>query len=90
MAACSRARNWPPAEIGHTTIDFQGAPGLRTHNPGDLEGFVGNHRIAERAAAFYKAAGREVAIEQCTPRDLEQAAHVGDPIARGMWEQICD
>jgi glucokinase len=74
-------------EIGHTTIDFRGAPGPY-QNPGDLEGFVGNHRIAARAVALYKAAGREVAAEDCTPRDLERAALDGDPIARGLWEQV--
>jgi len=74
-------------EIGHTTIDFRGAPGPY-HNPGDLEGFVGNHRIAARAVALYRAAGREVPVEQCTPRDLEQAALDGDPVAAGLWEQI--
>src|SRR6201996_5486783 len=46
-------------EIGHSTIDFRGAPGPYG-NPGDLEGFVGNHQIAARAVAAYRAAGREV------------------------------
>jgi glucokinase len=74
-------------EIGHSTIDFRGAPGPY-HNPGDLEGFVGNQRIAARAVALYKAVGREVSAEECTPRDLEQAALRGDPVAVDLWDQI--
>ena len=74
-------------EIGHSTIDFRGTPGPYG-NPGDLEGFVGNHRIAARAVAAYRAAGRDVSPEECTPRDLEQAALRGDPIALQLWDQL--
>jgi glucokinase len=74
-------------EIGHSTIDFRGTPGPYG-NPGDLEGFVGNHQIATRAVTAYRAAGREVPVEECTPRDLEQAALKGDPIALHLWDQI--
>lgn len=74
-------------EIGHASIDYRGAPGPY-HNPGDLEVFVGNHQIAARAAALYRVAGREVAVENCTPLDLEKAARAGDAIAAGLWENL--
>lgn len=74
-------------EIGHTSIDYRGTPGLY-NNPGDLEMFVGNHKIAARASQLYKVAGRDVPPEQCTPYDLEKAARAGDVIARKMWENI--
>jgi len=74
-------------EIGHTSIDYRGTPGLY-NNPGDLEVFVGNHHIAARAVQLYKEAGREVTAEDCTPRDLTKAAHAGDPVALQLWENI--
>jgi glucokinase len=74
-------------EIGHASIDYRGTPGLY-NNPGDLEVFVGNHRIAERASWLYKVAGQEVPPEQCTPYDLEKAASNGDPVALQMWENV--
>jgi len=74
-------------EIGHTSIDYRGTPGLY-HNPGDLEMFVGNHHIAARAVQLYKEAGRDVPVEDCTPRDLTEAAHAGDAIARKLWDSI--
>ena len=74
-------------EIGHTSIDYQGKPG-RYHDPGDLEVFVGNQQIATRAMELYRAAGRDVPLEQCSPRDLEQAALGGDPIALNLWDDI--
>jgi glucokinase len=74
-------------EIGHTSIDYQGKPG-RYHDPGDLEVFVGNHQIARRAMELYHAAGRDVPLDRCTPRDLEQAALEGDQIALDLWDDI--
>jgi glucokinase len=74
-------------EIGHTSIDYCGTPGLY-NNPGDLETFVGNQQIAARAHQRYLNDGRDVPLEKCTPRDLTEAAQAGDPIARKLWEDI--
>ncbi len=74
-------------EIGHASIDYRGIPGPYG-NPGGLEEYVGNHQIAQRAARLYAEAGREVPPENCTPRDLEEAARAGDVIALGLWESI--
>jgi glucokinase len=74
-------------EIGHSSIDYRGAPGIY-NNPGDLENYVGNHHIAVRAAKLYLEAGREVPRDRCTPRDLTEAAQAGDPIAQKLWDNI--
>jgi glucokinase len=74
-------------EIGHTSIDYRGTPGMYS-NPGDLEVFVGNQQIATRACWLYKVAGRDIEPEQCTPQHLAKAAADGDPVAKQMWENI--
>ena len=74
-------------EIGHASIDYRGVPGPYGDR-GGLEEYVGNHQIAERAAQMYADAGREVPLEKCTPRDLEHAAHAGDPVALAMWDRV--
>ena len=74
-------------EIGHASIDYRGLPGPYG-NPGGLEEYVGNHQIAARAVQLYRQAGREVAVENCTPLDLEQAALGGDAVAHGLWDAV--
>ena len=59
-------------------------------NFGGLEEYIGNHQIATRAAERYRAAGREMMLEQCTPRRLSELANGGDPIAKQMWEDLGD
>jgi glucokinase len=74
-------------EIGQMSIDYQGRPG-NYGNMGAVEKYVGNHQIAERAQRLYEAAGKLVAIEQCSPAAMETAAHAGDPVARQLWSQL--
>jgi glucokinase len=74
-------------EIGQMSIDYQGRPG-NYGNLGALEKYVGNAQIAERAQQLYGNAGKLVAIEQCTPAALDDAAHAGDPIAKQLWAQL--
>lgn len=74
-------------EIGHMSIDYRGKPGP-FGNDGNIEEYVGNRQIAERAAALYRSAGVQRTADQCTPRDLDVAASGGDPIAKSMWEQL--
>ncbi len=74
-------------ELGHASIDYRGRPG-HYGNPGELEEFVGNHQIAERASGLYRAAGRNVPIERCTPLDLAKAAASGDATARALWDSV--
>ncbi len=81
--------NFAAGEIGHMSIDYRGLPGPYG-NFGGLEEYIGNHQIAARAAARYRAAGRELTPEQCTPRQLSDLANAGDAIARQMWEDLGD
>lgn len=74
-------------EAGHMSIDYRGVPGPYG-NFGALERYVGNSQIAGRALALYGAAGVEKTLEQCAPAELDRAARLGDPIARGVWEAV--
>jgi glucokinase len=76
-------------EIGHASIDYKGKPGPYG-NFGGLEEYVGNQKIAERAAEAYQAAGIPRTKEQCTPRELDIAAQGGDGIAKSVWEAVGD
>jgi glucokinase len=74
-------------EIGHTSIDSNGPRGVYG-TPGDLETYVGNRKIAERAARLFVADGRPRPVEKCTPADLAELAVAGDRIAIGLWDAI--
>jgi len=74
-------------EIGHMSIDYRGKAGP-FGNFGCLEEYVGNSQIAHRASERYRAAGRDLSPEQCTPIDLQKAAADGDPIALQVWEDL--
>ncbi|MGB8169458.1 MAG: ROK family protein [Chthoniobacteraceae bacterium] len=81
--------NFAAGEIGHMSIDYRGRPGPYG-NFGGLEEYIGNHQIATRAAERYQAAGRDLTVEQCSPRRLTEMANAGDPIAKQMWEDLGD
>ena len=74
-------------EIGHMSIDYCGKAGP-FGNFGCLEEYVGNSQIAQRASERYRAAGRDLTPEQCTPLDLQKAAAHGDAIALQVWEDL--
>ena len=74
-------------EPGHMSIDFNGPRGVYA-TPGDLETYVGNRQIAERAARLYTAAGVPRPVEKCTPADLAHVAATGDRIAIALWDAI--
>lgn len=75
------------AELGHTSIDINGPRGVYA-TPGDLEQFVGNRQIAQRAARLYAAACNPKTVEDCTPADLARFAEAGDRIAIALWDAI--
>jgi glucokinase len=74
-------------EIGHTSIDSNGPRGVYG-TPGDLETYVGNRQIAERAGRLYSASGQPRPLEKCTPADLAALAAAGDHIAIALWDAI--
>lgn len=82
-----RGSQFAAGEIGHSSIDFNGPRGV-FGTPGDLEVFVGNRQIGERAARMYACAGKPRSAEQCTPKDLVELATKGDRIAIAMWDHI--
>ncbi len=74
-------------EIGQTSIDFNGRPGVYG-NLGAMEKYVGNHQIAERARELYRQAGRERSLEDCSPKALATAAEGNDAVALALWKEI--
>jgi glucokinase len=74
-------------EIGHMSIDSHGPRGVYG-TPGDLETYVGNRQIAERARRLYTASGQQRAPEKCTPAELAALAAAGDHIAIALWDAI--
>jgi glucokinase len=82
-----RGSNFAAGELGHASVDLHGPRGVYG-NPGDLEVYVGNRQIGERAARLYAAAGQPRAAENCTPLDLQKLAEAGDRIAIALWDAI--
>lgn len=74
-------------EIGQASIDIHGVPGVYG-NLGALEKYVGNRQIAERGQLLYRQAGRERALEECSPKNLAKAAHEGDAVALALWNEV--
>ena len=74
-------------EIGHMSIDSHGPRGVYG-TPGDLETYVGNRQIAERAERLYKASRQQRTLENCTPAELAALANGGDHIAIALWDAI--
>ena len=74
-------------EIGHMSIDYRGRRGVYG-NLGCLEKYIGNGQIAERAVERYREAGLERSLAQCTPLELDRAAHAGDAVAVQLWDDL--
>ncbi|MFI3243927.1 MAG: ROK family protein [Akkermansia sp.] len=72
------------AELGMTSIDYQGKVGP-FGNRGGVEEYIGNNEMTADAMARYAAAGTPKTIEECSPYALELAAHAGDPIAKQCY-----
>jgi glucokinase len=82
-----RGSRFAAGEIGHTSIDHAGPRGVYG-TPGDLEVYVGNKQIGERASRLYTAAGKPRPPEECTPADLAKLAQTGDRTAIALWDQL--
>ncbi len=82
-----RGSRYAAGEIGHSSVDLHGPRGVYG-TPGDLEVYVGNRQIGERASRLYIAAGQDRTPEQCTPKDLEKLAKEGDRIAIALWDAL--
>lgn len=82
-------------EIGHVCIDMNGS--ITPEGRGGLETFVGNRRIAERAAQAIRA-GRRTSITRMirgdltaiTPKLIAEAAHKGDRLSLEIFDFVAD
>lgn len=74
-------------EIGQSSIDYDGRAG-HYGNLGALEDYIGNREIAVAALAAYHEAGIEKDLGECGPAALTVAAHAGDRIALGIWDDV--
>lgn len=84
-----RGRRLSAGELGQTSIHYQGKPGP-FGNRGAIEEYIGNNELAAEAVKRYAGAGIVKTVSECTPRDLDEAAREGCPIALQMWEDTAE
>lgn len=84
-----RGRRLSAGELGQTSIHYQGKPGP-FGNRGAIEEYIGNNELAAEAVKRYAGAGIVKTVSECTPRDLDEAARAGCPIALQMWEDTAE
>jgi glucokinase len=84
-----RGSGFAAGEIGQMSIHFDGKAG-HYGNLGALEKYTGNQQIAEHAVLRYAEAGITKKIEDCTPKNIAQAAEAGDDIARQIWSEVAE
>ncbi|MFM7181942.1 MAG: ROK family protein [Verrucomicrobiales bacterium] len=74
-------------EVGQMSIHWEGRTGVY-NNRGCLEQYIGHRQITQHAHEIYKAAGIDRDREECDPAKLAQAAHSGDRVALGVWDDV--
>lgn len=84
-----RGRNVSAAELGQTSICFNGRVGP-FGNRGAIEEYIGNNELAADAAERYAAAGVNKTAADCTPYLLEKAARAGDPVAAAVYRDFAE
>lgn len=84
-----RGRRLSAAELGQTSIHYQGKTGP-FGNRGAIEEYIGNNELAVEAVRRYAGAGVVKTVDECTPRDLDLAAQGGCPIATQLWEDTAE
>lgn len=84
-----RGRNVSAAELGQTSICFNGRVGP-FGNRGAIEEYIGNNELAADAVERYAAAGISKTAADCTPYLLEQAARAGDPVAAAVYRDFAE
>lgn len=84
-----RGRNVSAAELGQTSICFNGRVGP-FGNRGAIEEYIGNNELAADAVERYAAAGVNKTSADCTPYLLEQAARAGDPVAAAVYRDFAE
>lgn len=84
-----RARTVSCAELGQTSIAFDGRVGP-FGNRGAIEEYIGNNEFTADAVAAYATAGITRSAEDCAPHMLTQAAQAGDAIAQALYRDFAD
>ena len=84
-----RGKRLSTGELGQTSIHYQGKPGP-FGNRGAIEEYIGNNELAAEAVKRYAGAGIVKTVNECTPRDLDEAARAGCPIALQLWEDTAE
>lgn len=84
-----RGRNVSAAELGQTSICFNGRVGP-FGNRGAIEEYIGNNELAADAVERYAAAGVNKTSADCTPYLLEKAARAGDPVAAAVYRDFAE
>lgn len=84
-----RGKRISAAELGQTSIHYQGKPG-HFGNRGAIEKYIGNNELAEEAVKRYAGVGISKTVGECTPRDLDLAAQAGCPVALQLWEDTAE
>lgn len=84
-----RGRNVSCAELGQTSIHYDGRMGP-FGNRGAVEEYIGNNEFAADAAAAYTAAGTPRQAQECAPHLLAQAALRGDALALQQFRNYAE
>ena len=84
-----RGRRLSAAELGQTSIHYQGKTGP-FGSRGAIEEYIGNNELAAEAVKRYAGAGIIKTVDECTPRHLDEAARSGCPIALQLWEDTVE
>ena len=84
-----RGRRLSAAELGQTSIHYQGKTGP-FGSRGAIEEYIGNNELAAEAVKRYAGAGIVKTVNECTPRHLDEAARSGCPIALQLWEDTAE
>lgn len=84
-----RGRNVSCAELGQTSIHYDGRMGP-FGNRGAVEEYIGNNEFAADAAAAYTAAGNPRQAQECAPHLLAQAALRGDALALQQFRNYAE
>ena len=84
-----RGRRLSAAELGQTSIHYQGKTGP-FGSRGAIEEYIGNNELAAEAVKRYAGAGIIKTVDECTPRHLDEAARSGCPIALQLWEETAE
>ena len=97
-----RGRRLSAAELGQTSIHYQGKTGP-FGSRGAIEEYIGKLGkklfllfcwlfciLAAEAVKRYAGAGIIKTVDECTPRHLDEAARSGCPIALQLWEDTAE